>query len=333
MRCPTLKEIVPPPPAKVQWPWTEESSRLPETILNGSGWPCISIVTPSYNQGQFLEETIRSVLLQNYPNLELIIIDGGSTDSSIEIIKRYEPWLTYWVSEPDRGQTYAIQKGMCQTKGEIVNWLNADDFLLPEALFNIAKAWLSHEKSSVFCGDAIIVNSDSVLLSSQKAHWANEASKLLPSSPPVHGGIQASWFLTKDLWDKVSGLNVNLEYTMDTDLYYRCLEEGGGFVLVNQNVAAYRTHSDTKTRKGWQKSVDYKRRFYYSKCNQLSDRDRHIYLPRIRRFLCTQYLNSISPLDTITVRAMKLARSIRESPEYFSVPYQIKRAFKKLFNL
>ena len=104
MHCPTLAELPPPPPDKTGWPWSEESPPLPATMPDGSPWPRISIVTPSYNQGQFIEETIRSVLLQGYPNLEYIVMDGGSTDNSVEIVRNYNSWLAYWVSEPDRGQ-------------------------------------------------------------------------------------------------------------------------------------------------------------------------------------------------------------------------------------
>ena len=118
MRCPTINELPSPPPGKRGWPWTEDSPQLPDTMPDGSPWPKISIVTPSLNQGPFIEETIRSVLLQGYPNLEYIIMDGGSTDESIEIIKKYEPWLAYWESEPDRGQSHAINKGFQRASGD-----------------------------------------------------------------------------------------------------------------------------------------------------------------------------------------------------------------------
>ena len=111
MRCPTLKELPPSEAGKTGWPWTEESPQLPDNMPDGSPCPKISIVTPSLNQGQFIEETIRSVLLQGYPNLEYIIIDGGSTDGSVDIIKKYEKWLAYWITEPDRDQGHAINKG------------------------------------------------------------------------------------------------------------------------------------------------------------------------------------------------------------------------------
>ena len=114
MRCPSLRELPTPPPGKTGWPWTEESAQLPEQMPDGSVWPRISIVTPSFNQAAFVEETIRSVLLQGYPSLEYFIIDGASSDSSVELIKKYERWLTGWVSERDRGQSHAINKGFAR---------------------------------------------------------------------------------------------------------------------------------------------------------------------------------------------------------------------------
>src|SRR5215831_6523303 len=122
MRCPRLCELPPAPAGKSGWPWTEETSALADQNEDGINWPRISIVTPSYNQGQFLEETIRSVLLQNYSNLEYIVIDGGSSDNSAEIIRKYEPWLTHWVSEKDDGQSHAINKGFQRVTGDLVAW-------------------------------------------------------------------------------------------------------------------------------------------------------------------------------------------------------------------
>ena len=120
MRSPELGQLPTPPAGKTGWPWTVETPPLPPERPDGSPWPQISIVTPSYNQGQFIEETIRSILLQGYPDLEYIIIDGGSTDESIEMIKKYGPWLTQWISEKDRGQAHAINKGLARS-----HWRNS----------------------------------------------------------------------------------------------------------------------------------------------------------------------------------------------------------------
>ncbi len=158
MPCPRFTKLPQPPTDKTGWPWTEETPQLSDTMPDGLPWPKISIVTPSFNQGQFIEETIRSVLLQGYPNLEYIIIDGGSTDEAVDIIKKYERWLTYWVSETDRGQSHAINKGFNISKGEITAWINSDDFYLHGAFGKISRFFSENTDVDMVFGDCHIVN-------------------------------------------------------------------------------------------------------------------------------------------------------------------------------
>ena len=114
--------------------------------------PKISVITPSYNQGKFLEQTILSVIEQDYTNVELIIIDGGSTDNSVDVIRQYENVIAYWVSEPDRGQAHAINKGLAKCTGDIFNWINSDDYLEPGALQEIGTQFANNPDTNIVCG-------------------------------------------------------------------------------------------------------------------------------------------------------------------------------------
>ena len=238
-----------PLPNKTGWPWTEESPSLPNTMPNGKSWPRISIVTPSYNQGQFLEETIRSVLFQNYPDLEYIIIDGGSTDNSLEIIKKYEPWLTYWISETDRGQSHALNKGFKQVTGDIVGWLNSDDLYFPGTFKKVAQLMWNGERvfrpliySSVNIFDTFLNNIIQKLVA-QPADF----DKLLALWEG--GGLivpQQGVFIKKEL-SKEHRLNENLNYVMDYDLWLRLSLEIPFYCLSEETFAAFRFHNQSKT--------------------------------------------------------------------------------------
>lgn len=152
MQCPTLLELPPPPRGRTGWPWTIESKRLPEKMPDGRPWPRIFIVTPSYNQGQYIEETIRSVLLQGYPDLEYIIMNGGSTDGAVDVIRKYETWLTHWQSGPDGGQGTAINGGFARVTGVYFQWINSDDLLMRQALFTVASCGNEY---ALFAGSVI----------------------------------------------------------------------------------------------------------------------------------------------------------------------------------
>jgi glycosyltransferase involved in cell wall biosynthesis len=163
MRCPTLHELPAAPIAKIGWPWTEATNPLPELTPAGHAWPKLTVVTPSFNQGEFLEETIRSILLQGYPNLEYIIIDGGSSDQSVEVIRRYEKWLTYWMSEKDSGQANAINKGFARSTGEIRAYLNSDDVYLPNAVSQAALLFSQQPETALLYGDCELIDENSEL--------------------------------------------------------------------------------------------------------------------------------------------------------------------------
>ena len=155
-----IKDLPSPPHGLTGWPWTEASAPIPERMKSGAEWPLVSVVTPSYNQGEFLERTIRSVLLQGYPRLEYIIVDGGSTDESLRIIERYAAHLAYRVSEPDRGYVDAINKGFGRAGGEIMCWLSSDDFYTPGALRLVAEHLSGQRGSVALVGHVLKVYAD-----------------------------------------------------------------------------------------------------------------------------------------------------------------------------
>jgi glycosyltransferase involved in cell wall biosynthesis len=151
-----LATLPPPPSNKTGWPWTIETPLIMDMMSNGKPWPKISIVTPSYNQGQFIEETIRSVLLQNYPNLEFIVFDGGSTDETKKILDKYKPWLSFYQSKEDRGQGHAINLGFSIASGDCFGWINSDDFYLPSCFRMIADRFEATSSEFIY-GDSMIL--------------------------------------------------------------------------------------------------------------------------------------------------------------------------------
>ena len=174
-------ELPPPPSGKSGWPWTEESMPLPRHLPETGSWPRVTIVTPSFNQGRFLEETIRSVLLQGYPDMEYFVLDGGSTDNSVEIIEKYARWITFWTSEPDKGQSAAINRGLRMGSGMYATWINSDDLLCKDALSMHFQRHPSGE-NVVYIGDCEISTKPAARLPYTEVEF--ELLKILSGSLP-----------------------------------------------------------------------------------------------------------------------------------------------------
>jgi len=242
MHCPRLRDLPPPPPGRTGWPWTEESVVVPETTEAGTVWPKISVVTPSFNQGEFIEETIRSVLLQGYPDIEYSIIDGGSSDQTIEIIKKYEPWLTYWVSEKDNGQSSAINKGWRRTTGKIVSYLNSDDTLRKDALSVVGTCFERNPETGLIYGDSVFVSHQGQILNTYKGRPYNQRSLFCWS---LNIG-QPAVFFRQQIFSTTGYLNEDLRYVMDFDFWLR-VSIHHPFLYIPVPLATMRLHSGAKT--------------------------------------------------------------------------------------
>jgi glycosyltransferase involved in cell wall biosynthesis len=205
-------------------------------------WPRITVVTPSYNQGKFLEATIRSVLLQNYPNLEYIIIDGGSTDESRTIIQKYEQFLAYWESTPDRGQADAINKGFAHASGDVLGWLNSDDLLFPDALWHIGLAFAENADTKAVYGFRKIINAEGQITRTRIDWWPNADALKYENLIP-----QETVYWRRDVWEKIGPLNIDFHFGMDYEYFQRILSVGYKFTRLPYFLGAFRRHADSKT--------------------------------------------------------------------------------------
>mgnify|MGYP001221609851 CR=1 FL=1 len=287
----TLDDLPSPPQNKVGWPWTEQSEILSDRMPDGSEWPRISIVTPSYNYGRFIEETIRSVLLQGYPNLEYIIIDGGSTDDTIEIIKKYQLWLTYWISEPDQGQTDAINKGFAICSGDIFTWLNADDsYNSSNTLRAIVKYY--QEGYELIVGECSITdingNKDFTKQQYGRSVPVNFKEYLefwrTPSFP------QPAVFVSKTISDSAFPLDTSLNFVMDFQFFLKVLHQNPKSIWINQEWVNFKYHGKNKTSNSTLNKFKGFNEIHYVALSESSK------LPFFSRFIFRNKLNCYSKL-------------------------------------
>ncbi len=204
--------------------------------------PRVSIITPSYNQARFLEQSIRSVLEQDYPNIEYILMDGGSTDDSLQIIQKYSPRLAYWVSQPDAGQSVAINEGLRHATGDIWAWMNSDDAYLPGAVRK-AVDWLqANPQADIAYGDCLVMNE-----AGQDQHYFHAPEFKLESALTGAIGIPSgSTFLRKSVYDRLGGFNESLHYSLDSDYWMRALLFCS-FSHIPEALSLFRVYSAAKT--------------------------------------------------------------------------------------
>jgi glycosyltransferase involved in cell wall biosynthesis len=247
MQCPSLAELPEPPRGKTGWPWTEESARLPRAN-DGSFWPPITIVTPSFNQARFLEEAIRSILLQGYPNLEYFVFDGGSTDGSAEILRKYSQWIGFWVSEPDHGQSAAINRGLQLGSGLFAAWVNSDDMLCKNALTDLLSS-RTLATDTIYVGDCIHIDTTgSVLFTHRGRVWSFQDLIRIPSVWRSGGSIdQPAVLFPRTTALEAGGLNPDNHYTMDYELWGNMLLSGIKIQYTALPFGYFRVHRWQKT--------------------------------------------------------------------------------------
>jgi glycosyltransferase involved in cell wall biosynthesis len=240
-----IEDLPPPPEGKTGFPWTTAGETAIEATVLSDNLPKISIITPSFNQGPYIEETIRSILLQGYPNLEFIVMDGGSTDETVEILKKYDRFISFWTSQRDAGQSDAINQGIERATGDIFNWINSDDLLAPNALRHLAAIFQKNPDAQAVCGNYLFIGTGIPSTQPQRLLMFSTVEKTLA----LGGMSQPSLFWRLDTIKQLKGVNQKLHYTMDWELWHRFFLTipQPKVVLTNAILAHFRWHETSKS--------------------------------------------------------------------------------------
>lgn len=316
------RDLPAPPTDRSGWPWTVAPPDVPSSGLQ---LPRISIVTPSYNQGRFLEATIRSVLLQGYPNLEYFVIDGGSQDESLAVLQKYGAWLTEWRTEPDRGQADAINKGLALCTGEILGWVNSDDLLWPGHLLHMGALFAEDEAADLVYRDVALGPEPDRIIEVHRGRPTSFREMVSTGDIPIP---QQSSLWRRTLFNDVGPLNPKLHVLLDRDLFLRAAEHGtiryapgiGGF---------FRQHPQSKSSAeiaAWERELPpYYQRFFAHRRSQQEiwalrrQGTSQIYLTcfviarRLHRpFRAAYWLARAATLDPLMIARRLLSRVLRQ---------------------
>jgi len=251
--------------------------------------PKISVITPSYNQGRFIEQTIQSVINQGYPNIEYIIIDGGSNDETVEIIKKYEGHIKYWHSKKDKGQGDAINYGFSLATGDILCWLNSDDVYIPGALLTIARQFENIHSPTILFGNCIQFDDKK-----HKASISDVVSKHAAMDLELCDYIvQPSSFWNRSAWDLAGNINIEYHYAFDWEWFIRAKNKGVILYPINDPLSLYRVHEAHKSGSG--------------------DEKRHLELCRIYENKGVAVRNAYNKWDRLRTKYSKLPKLLHAS--------------------
>jgi glycosyltransferase involved in cell wall biosynthesis len=243
MRSPTVAMLVKPPSNKSGWPWTEESEQLPDVMSDGRPWPKITIVTPLFNQEEWIEETIRSVLLQGYPNYEHLIINDGSTDNSLAIVEKYAPWVRC-VTQVNAGQSAALNRGFRMADGALIGWQNSDDCYGPDNFKEGALGSARYPDFEVYNGATRGFSECNF-----KPPWLFEVCEEFTQARFLREMcvMNQSMLFRKAIFDRGMFIKEDMHYAMDPDFFWRLSLEGFRYKLLPRMIGYYRQQASAKS--------------------------------------------------------------------------------------
>jgi len=254
----SLADLPEPPAGKAGWPWTEESNPWAVNDSTKRELPTVSIITPSYNQAGYIEETIRSVLLQRYPCLEYIVLDGGSTDGTVEILRKYEPWLTHWESKRDAGQADAINRGLAMSQGMVMGCLNSDDVYARNGFYKLLAAAANRQAASAnepvwYIGAGANIDPDGALVQSIFPLSRSRLERETRFTDPI---LQPAVFWNRAFWELIGPFDANLCYAFDWDFWLRAIAKHASPIVIPEFLAFAHMHGEQKTQHGLAHRVD-----------------------------------------------------------------------------